>query len=352
MDKTMKQLSTEVLRLDTRIDKVSDDLDKLDQKVDSINNDDINQRVNTIANSVDNNAGRINKLTDRVAALENDDKIAKEIADLSGSVDDLSNTNDKINNTLGDIAKELDDQGVRIKKLENQANETAQEITLRSSAKSATRSIESSEFEEIHQEIHEVALAVDNLDASLSPKVNVLQGNADELFRRTTELERETANICDDMEEMDQTIHQEMHLLALGLDNQGNTIEHWNDRILAQDTSINAIQNSTNNIRNEIDSSINPAITANTNRLDVLDASVSAVISDVSTGFARIDASIKELGYYEQNPEFINVTLDSSNKILYGVQNDGNFYFGGGVPSQIKNYVLEIVNKAIENLNN
>lgn len=278
MDETMKQLSTEVLRLDTRIDNVSDDLNKLDQKVDSINNDAINQRVNNIANSVDNNSGRINRLTDRVAALENDDKIAKE-------------------------------------------------ITLRSSAKSAIRSVESSEFEEIHQEIHEVALAVDNLDASLSPKVNVLQGNADELFRRTTELQRETANICDDMEEMDQTIHQEMHLLALGLDNQGNTIEHWNDRILAQDTSINTIQNSTNTIRNEIDSSIYPAISA-------------------------LDASIKELGYYEQKPEFINVTLDSSNKILYGVQSDGNFYFGGGVPSQIKNYVLEIVNKAIENLNN
>ena len=54
----------------------------------------------------------------------------------------------------------------------------------------------------------------------------------------------------------------------------------------------------------------------------------------------------------QDNPEYIVVHLDSSNRILYGVQSDGNFYFGGGVPLQIKNYVLEIVNKAIENLNN
>ena len=50
----MNQLSEEVLRLDTRIDNVSDDLGALENKVNSLNNDAINQRVNDIANVVDN----------------------------------------------------------------------------------------------------------------------------------------------------------------------------------------------------------------------------------------------------------------------------------------------------------
>jgi hypothetical protein len=41
------------------------------------------------------------------------------------------------------------------------------------------------------------------------------------------------------------------------------------------------------------------------------------------------------LGYYDNNPEYVKVTLDASSKILYGVQKDGNFYFGAGIPKQI-----------------
>ena len=47
------------------------------------------------------------------------------------------------------------------------------------------------------------------------------------------------------------------------------------------------------------------------------------------------------LGYYQNNPEFVKVTLDASNKILYGVQNDGNFYFGAGIPKQIDEKMTE-----------
>ena len=47
------------------------------------------------------------------------------------------------------------------------------------------------------------------------------------------------------------------------------------------------------------------------------------------------------LGYYQNNPEFVKVTLDASSKILYGVQNDGNFYFGAGIPKQIDEKMTE-----------
>ena len=88
-------------------------------------------------------------------------------------------------------------------------------------------------------------------------------------------------------------------------------------------------------LKEEIDSSINVNIEKIENEIDVLDSSV-------STGFDRVDASIHALGYYEENPEYAEVHLDSSNKILYGVKrDDGDFYFGAGVPSQIRDYVNE-----------
>ena len=39
---------------------------------------------------------------------------------------------------------------------------------------------------------------------------------------------------------------------------------------------------------------------------------------------------------YVENPEFVNVVTDIEDKILYGVKNDGDFFFGAGVPSQIQ----------------
>lgn len=43
----------------------------------------------------------------------------------------------------------------------------------------------------------------------------------------------------------------------------------------------------------------------------------------------------------QDNPEFVEVHLDGSEKVLYGVRADGDFYFGAGVPSQVKGYVNE-----------
>lgn len=44
-------------------------------------------------------------------------------------------------------------------------------------------------------------------------------------------------------------------------------------------------------------------------------------------------------GRYISNPEFLICWLDSHNHILFGYQKNGNFLFGGGVPSQIVDYV-------------
>jgi hypothetical protein len=44
-------------------------------------------------------------------------------------------------------------------------------------------------------------------------------------------------------------------------------------------------------------------------------------------------------GQLIENPEWVKVVTDSENKILYGVKTDGKFYFGGGCPPQVQEYV-------------
>ena len=44
---------------------------------------------------------------------------------------------------------------------------------------------------------------------------------------------------------------------------------------------------------------------------------------------------------YVENPEFVRVVTDKDDKVLYGVQTDGNFYFGAGCPQQVKDYIQE-----------
>ena len=56
------------------------------------------------------------------------------------------------------------------------------------------------------------------------------------------------------------------------------------------------------------------------------------------------------VGTYEENPEFVDAHVDSSSKLLYGVKRDGDFYFGGGVPSQVKEHVEEYVDPKIESM--
>ena len=194
----MTQLSEEVLRIDTRIDNVSDDLDKLDKKVDSLNNDAINQRVNDIANAVDNNTSIVNSMDSRIKDLENHKQAVM-------------------------------------------------------SERSVTRSIEISEMQEIHEEIHEVAMAVDNLDASVSPKVRTLENQAYNFQFNISNLHKEDNDIWDAMNDMDVEHHEELHRLALAIDNYESRIKyletHWFD-----------YEDEIERIDNKIDASINEIV--------------------------------------------------------------------------------------------
>ena len=198
----MNQLSEEVLRLDTRIDNVSDDLNTLENKVNNLNNDAINQRVNDIANVVDNNTSIVNSMDSRITDLEN----------------------------------------------------AKQDVM---SARSVQRSIEISEMQEIHEEIHTVAMAVDNLDASLSPKVTTLENQASNFSSNISNLQNEDKDIRKAINDMDVEHHEELHRLALAIDGHESRIDdietHWINYEGEIDRLDNKIDASINYLHDEID---------------------------------------------------------------------------------------------------
>lgn len=55
---------------------------------------------------------------------------------------------------------------------------------------------------------------------------------------------------------------------------------------------------------------------------------------------------IDNYGHYAENPEFVRVYLDSKDRVLWGIQRDGNIYYGAGVPQQ----VIDYIEKRIEDL--
>lgn len=56
----------------------------------------------------------------------------------------------------------------------------------------------------------------------------------------------------------------------------------------------------------------------------------------------------ENVGYNEDNPEFVKVyTIKETNQLLWGIQKDGNIYYGAGIPRQIKEYVDFIVSRIL-----
>lgn len=49
------------------------------------------------------------------------------------------------------------------------------------------------------------------------------------------------------------------------------------------------------------------------------------------------------LGYNIDNVEFVRVVVDAQNRVVFGIQHDGNVYFGAGVPEQIQTYVRDMM---------
>lgn len=59
----------------------------------------------------------------------------------------------------------------------------------------------------------------------------------------------------------------------------------------------------------------------------------------------ELQADIKALGYYEDNPEFIRVYTDAEGKFLWGIRIDGSIEWAKGVPTPIKAALKELADK-------
>ena len=248
----MNQLSEEVLRLDTRIDNVSDDLDTLENKVNSLNNDAINQRVNDIANAVDNNTSIVNSMDSRIKDLEN-----------------------------------------------NKQNLI--------SARSVSRSIEISEMQEIHEEIHEVALAVDNLDASVSPKVRALENQASNFSSNILNLQNEDKDIRKAINDMDVEHHEELHRLALAVDGHESRIDDIETHWINYEGDINDLH--------EMDASIN-------NRINNYIYSNGIIISELQAMDSSINNGIVEMNKeHHEELNRIDMRIDNNNSSIKSLTN-------------------------------
>lgn len=72
-----------------------------------------------------------------------------------------------------------------------------------------------------------------------------------------------------------------------------------------------------------------------------------------STNLVKSGGVASYYGDYSENPEFLNVVTDSDNKVLYGVEKNGNFFFGAGLPSQVQDELETLdrnLRKEIENV--
>ena len=49
------------------------------------------------------------------------------------------------------------------------------------------------------------------------------------------------------------------------------------------------------------------------------------------------------LGYNIDNVEFVRVVVDAQNRVVFGIQHNGNVYFGAGVPEQVQTYVRDMM---------
>ena len=248
----MNQLSEEVLRLDTRIDNVSDDLGALENKVNSLNNDAINQRVNDIANAVDNNTSIVNSMDSRIKDLEN----------------------------------------------------AKQDVM---SARSVSRSIEISEMQEIHEEIHEVALAVDNLDASVSPKVRALENQAYDFSSNILNLQNEDKDIRKAINDMDVEHHDELHRLALAVDGHESRIDDIETHWFNYEGDINDLH--------EMDASIN-------NRINNYIYSNGIIISELQAMDSSINNGIVEMNKeHHEELNRIDMRIDNNNSSIKSLTN-------------------------------
>ena len=248
----MNQLSEEVLRLDTRIDNVSDDLDTLENKVNSLNNDAINQRVNDIANVVDNNTSIVNSMNSRITDLEN----------------------------------------------------AKQDVM---SARSVSRSIEISEMQEIHEEIHEVAMAVDNLDASVSPKVTTLENQASNFSSQISNLQNEDTDIRNAMNDMDVEHHEELHRLALAVDGHDSRINNLETHWFNYEGEIKDLH--------EMDSSINNRVNNYIHSNDIIISELQAMDSSINHGMVEMD---KE---HHEELNSISMRINNNNSSINSLTN-------------------------------
>lgn len=85
--------------------------------------------------------------------------------------------------------------------------------------------------------------------------------------------------------------------------------------------------------------------------IESLRKEVNEKISGLDKGVVeKLEVAVRELGYTEDNPEYLRVITDEAGKVLWGIRNDGNIQYGAGVPEQIKSEIKKTVDDSTKGI--
>jgi uncharacterized protein (DUF3084 family) len=146
---------------------------------------------------------------------------------------------------------------------------------------------------EHHEELHKLALAIDNHDSSISLLYNRTNNFIEATNNHLERLDAEDSSIWNAMQDMDVEHHEELHLLAHKIDAQDAKIAAQDEKIDAQDASINLLEIHSA----EQDASINQIIVQNNTQ----DASINQIIAYNNVQDASINSNTNRIQELEDN---------------------------------------------------
>lgn len=214
------ELASETNRISLHIVDCEQDISTVNARYNLLAADDadMQQEINVIAGRVDNHEGRIRTL--ELDMAEADSSIsALQDADTAfqGQITLLSNS---LHEDIHDVAIEVDDHEGRISALELGITTSGNSISALQASDTALQGQITLLGNTLHNEIHTVAVEVDDHEGRITTLEVGMTNTGDSI----TLLEGKDEDLQNQITEMDEEHHQELHDLALALDNYSTRI--------------------------------------------------------------------------------------------------------------------------------
>lgn len=221
-----EQLSSEVHRLDVRIDDVSTAIDAINASLD--NDDDIqdlHDEIHEVATALDafsqDASTRLNYLTQK--AINHDDAYAELDEDIDQMVQTVADIDADLHEEIHEVATKLDlcceDASTRLNYLTQKANShDAAYAELDEDIDQMAQTISDMDTD-IHAEIHAVATKLDACCEDASARLNYLTQKVTSHDTAVTDLNNDIDFLTQGMSDMNDDFHEEIYDISTGLSN-------------------------------------------------------------------------------------------------------------------------------------